>query len=32
VRHENFYSEDAYKHANFFWGFALTTVKNLLEQ
>ena len=32
VRHEHFYSEDAYKHANFFWGVALNTVKNLLEQ
>jgi len=32
VRHENFYNEDAYKHANFFWSFALTTLKNLLEQ
>jgi uncharacterized protein YndB with AHSA1/START domain len=32
VRHENFNSEAAYKHANFFWGFALITMKNLLEQ
>ena len=32
VRHENFNSETAYKHASFFWGFALITVKNLLEQ
>ena len=32
LRHENFYSEDAYKQANFFWGFALTEVKNLPEQ
>jgi uncharacterized protein YndB with AHSA1/START domain len=32
VRHERFYSEAAYKHANFFWGFALTDVKNLLER
>jgi uncharacterized protein YndB with AHSA1/START domain len=31
VRHENFYSAAAYKHANFFWGFALTDVKNMLE-
>jgi uncharacterized protein YndB with AHSA1/START domain len=32
VRHENFDSEDAYKHANFFWGIALNTLKKLLEQ
>jgi uncharacterized protein YndB with AHSA1/START domain len=32
VHHERFYSEAAYKHANFFWGFALTDVKNLLER
>ena len=32
VRHERFYSEAAYKHANFFWGFALIDVKNLLER
>lgn len=32
VRHERFYSEAAYKHSNFFWGFALTDVKNLLER
>ncbi len=32
VRHENFEGEDAYKHANFFWGIALNTLKNLLEQ
>jgi uncharacterized protein YndB with AHSA1/START domain len=32
VRHERFHSEAAYKHANFFWGFALTDVKNLLER
>jgi hypothetical protein len=32
VRHEHFYSETAYKHVNFFWGYALTDVKNLLEQ
>jgi hypothetical protein len=32
VRHENFYSEVAYKHVNFFWGYALTDVKNFLEQ
>jgi uncharacterized protein YndB with AHSA1/START domain len=32
VRHENFDGEDAYKHANFFWGIALNTLKNLLEQ
>ncbi len=32
VRHENFHSEAEYKHANFFWSFALTTMKNLLEQ
>jgi uncharacterized protein YndB with AHSA1/START domain len=31
VRHESFYSEAAYKHSNFFWGFALTDIKNLLE-
>ena len=30
VRHERFSSEAAYKHSNFFWGFALTDVKNLL--
>jgi uncharacterized protein YndB with AHSA1/START domain len=32
VRHEHFYSEAAYKHSNFFWGFALTDLKNLLER
>jgi hypothetical protein len=32
VRHEHFHSEAAYQHANFFWGFALTDVKNLLER
>src|SRR5262245_31391498 len=31
VRHESFHSDAAYKHSNFFWGFALTDVKNLLE-
>jgi uncharacterized protein YndB with AHSA1/START domain len=31
VRHDHFYNEAAYKHANFFWNFALTTLKNLLE-
>jgi uncharacterized protein YndB with AHSA1/START domain len=32
VRHNHFYSEAAYKHANFFWSFGLTALKNLLEQ
>jgi len=32
VRHECLYSEAAYKHAKYFWGFALTDVKNLLER
>jgi uncharacterized protein YndB with AHSA1/START domain len=32
VRHEHFPSEGAFKHANFFWNFALITLKNLLEQ
>jgi uncharacterized protein YndB with AHSA1/START domain len=32
VRHECFYSEAAYKHANYFWSFALNDVKNLLER
>jgi hypothetical protein len=32
VRHECFHSEAAYKHANYFWGFALSDVKNLLER
>jgi Uncharacterized conserved protein len=32
VRHENFRSEAEYKHANFFWGVALYTLKNLVEQ
>jgi uncharacterized protein YndB with AHSA1/START domain len=32
VRHECLYSEAAYKHADFFWGIALTDVKNLLER
>jgi len=31
VRHENFHSETEYKHANFFRGIALNTMKNLLE-
>jgi uncharacterized protein YndB with AHSA1/START domain len=29
---ENFHSEVAYKHANFFWGVALHLIKKLLEQ
>jgi uncharacterized protein YndB with AHSA1/START domain len=32
VRHDHFYSESAYKHINFFWGYALTDIKILLEQ
>jgi uncharacterized protein YndB with AHSA1/START domain len=32
VRHEHFYREVEYKHVNFFWGYALTDIKNLLEQ
>lgn len=32
VRQENFHSEVAYKHANFFWGVALHVMKNLLEK
>jgi uncharacterized protein YndB with AHSA1/START domain len=32
VCHECFYSETAYKHANYFWNFALNDVKNLLER
>jgi uncharacterized protein YndB with AHSA1/START domain len=32
VHHENFNSEVDYKHANFFWGIALPTMKKLLEQ
>jgi uncharacterized protein YndB with AHSA1/START domain len=32
VHHERFYSEAAYRHSNFFWGFALTDIKNLLER
>jgi uncharacterized protein YndB with AHSA1/START domain len=32
VRHEGFYSEATYKHSNFFWGFALTDIKNLVER
>jgi uncharacterized protein YndB with AHSA1/START domain len=31
VRHDHFYSDAAYKHVNFFWGYALTDIKNLLE-
>jgi uncharacterized protein YndB with AHSA1/START domain len=31
-RQENFHSEVAYKHANFFWGVALHVMKNLLEE
>ena len=31
VRHENFKSDAEYKHANFFWGVAVYTLKNLLE-
>lgn len=31
VRHECFYSDAAYRHANYFWNFALSDVKNLLE-
>ena len=31
VRHERFYSDAAYKHSNFFWSFALTDLRNLLE-
>jgi uncharacterized protein YndB with AHSA1/START domain len=30
-RQENFHSDVAYKHANFFWGVALYVIKNLLE-
>jgi hypothetical protein len=30
VRHERFNSEVAYKDSNYFWGFALTDLKNLL--
>lgn len=32
VRHECFYSDDAYGHANYFWGFALNDIKDLLER
>jgi len=32
VRHDHFYSESAHMHVNFFWGYALTDIKNLLEQ
>ena len=32
VRHERFHSEVEYKHVNFFWSYALTDIKNLLEQ
>jgi uncharacterized protein YndB with AHSA1/START domain len=32
VRHEHFESPDAYKHANFFWGIALSRLKALLEE
>ena len=32
VRHERFYSDAAYKHSNFFWGFALADIKNLAER
>jgi len=31
VRHEDFSSETAYKHANFFWNYALNDVKKLVE-
>jgi len=32
VRHECFYSDAEYKHANYFWGFALNDIKHLLER
>ena len=32
VRHDHFYSKAAYKHANFFWEFALADMKRLLER
>jgi hypothetical protein len=32
LHQENFHSEVAYKHANFFWGVALHMIKNLLEE
>ena len=32
VRHECSYREAAYKHADYFWGFALNDVRNLLER
>jgi uncharacterized protein YndB with AHSA1/START domain len=32
VRHECFYSEVAYEHANYFWGFALNELKSLVER
>ena len=32
VRHDHFYSETAYKHVNFFWGYALTDIRNFLEK
>ena len=31
VRHERFREEAVYRHANYFWGFALTELKHLLE-
>jgi uncharacterized protein YndB with AHSA1/START domain len=31
VRHDRLTSEAAYKHSNYFWGFALADIKNLLE-
>jgi hypothetical protein len=31
VRHDHFSSDAEYRHANFFWGFALTYIKNLVE-